>query len=358
MAIYQSLTKDERDHILSNMSEVQREFLHTTLKRGRASAFANTLTINSTEKLNENDVKNFMSSFDIEEYENLSNWELVEIIDAGIVDDSLKCECGRSLRYQYIVKNRETEKLLKLGRNHFAIHMGIPENVAQAVIRDLMKIDFELDEILFKFNEKKDRSQRMYDFFEDFLYLFPETYKRQFDLNLPFLDKQIAKITQLINENRKLQIQLSSSSEYDTWESDLPGQATFNLEVEEIAEVTEVVAASSSGIVAKDRQHKEYTPSDLSWVGRANIFSTIQGTAIYQHDLINDIWQLLNQKVYSANAIVEHLLTLDKYKKLFARCTFRMCYIIVTARITDAIIYDGVQISRESLPDRSDTYYF
>lgn len=49
--------------------------------------------------------------------------------------------------------------------------------------------------------------------------------------------------------------------------------------------------------------------------------------------------------------------SLANYQQLFARCTRRMCYLIVTARITEAKL-SGEEIERESLADRTDTYYF
>lgn len=87
------------------------------------------------------------------------------------------------------------------------------------------------------------------------------------------------------------------------------------------------------------------------------IQSNIEESPLYHFDLYEDILICLKQGINSANAIVDQLLQLEKYQLLFASCTKRMCYILITGRITAAILSED-PITRESRADRKDTYYF
>lgn len=77
------------------------------------------------------------------------------------------------------------------------------------------------------------------------------------------------------------------------------------------------------------------------------IQSNIERSQLYHFDLYDDILICLKQGINSASAIVDQLLQLEKYQLLFASCTNRMCYILVTGRITAAILNDE-PITRES----------
>lgn len=360
MVTYQSFTQDERNAILVKMSERQREFLLSTLKRGRATAFANTLLMTLAETKHAA-THLFTESADLIE----SDWELVEIIDAGQVTDSLKCECGRSLRYQYTVKNNLTSETLKLGKTHLALHMGIPEHIAQAVINNLMKIDFELDEILEKYESKfnKAADDPMNSYWEKYLFLFDETIVQQFELGIPFLDSQITKLTDLISEHQKESqaAVLKAEAEEDLqkfFEKKRYGNA-LNYEDQASFEFEENPTAKGPSINTLDKQtlSNERKLKNSHWTERMKIQSNIEKSQLYHFDLYDDILICLKQGINSANAIVEQLLQLEKYQLLFSASTQRMCYILVTGRITAAILNDE-PITRQSRTDRKDTYYF
>ena len=143
------LTKDERELILDTMTGEQRDFLLTKLKRGRKNAFANGLIEKIGEELKSKHGNSLL--FDNVDLDSETEWELVEIVDAGKRVDYLKCEGGLTLRYQYVVRQQGTGIEKKFGKRHFALHMGIPEHIAKAVINNISKIDMELDEILSKY---------------------------------------------------------------------------------------------------------------------------------------------------------------------------------------------------------------
>ncbi|MGE7983661.1 hypothetical protein [Solibacillus sp. NPDC093137] len=362
MVSYQSFTQDERNAILAKMSERQKEFLMSTLKRSRATAFANTLLMTLAETKHAA-THLFTESADLIE----SDWELVEIIDAGQVTDSLKCECGRSLRYQYTVKNNLTGETLKLGKTHLALHMGIPEHIAQAVINNLMQIDFELDEILEKYQAKfnKAADDPMNSYWENYLFLFDETIVKQFELGIPFLDSQINKLSNLISEHQKEtqtailkaeaeeELQQFFEKKRNSHALNHEDQVSFRFEQNTGA----AQGVSFSTLLDKQSLSNERKEQKAHWTDRMKILSSIERSDLYHFDLYDDILICLKQGINSANAIIEQLLQLEKYQLLFASCTNRMCYILVTGRITAAIL-NNEPITRESRGDRQDTYYF
>lgn len=120
------LSKRERDNILQTLPDEQQHFLATFLKRGKKTAFAN---IMAKEKAGHS-----TNSEEIAE-----QWEFVDYIDAGPdwnARSTLYCECGRKLRYQYIVKNLKTEEIKKFGIDHFEEHTGIPGSLANKIKMD------------------------------------------------------------------------------------------------------------------------------------------------------------------------------------------------------------------------------
>ena len=64
----------------------------------------------------------------------------------------LKCECGKNLRYQYILRS-SSGKELKLGVTRFAQHAGIPQNIANQIHERVNSIMIFRDEILVKYDQ-------------------------------------------------------------------------------------------------------------------------------------------------------------------------------------------------------------
>ncbi|HDR6957136.1 MULTISPECIES: DUF3895 domain-containing protein [Bacillus cereus group] len=191
------LTQTERDILFKELSNVQQEYLTNFLKRGKKTAFASILAQQKGEGSEE-------------DYKHIStNWRLVDYIDAGVVTETLKCECGRSLRYQYIVKNLKTNKILKFGKSHFEEHTNIPAEIVKQVIEGMTKIDYELDEILIKLRnnwslENNEGIQLPLNI------EIPRDIKEHLELKLPLLDKQVNKLLGILFEHTKHEINLQS----------------------------------------------------------------------------------------------------------------------------------------------------
>lgn len=102
----------------------------------------------------------------------------------------LKCECGKNLRYQYILRS-SSGKELKLGVTHFAQHAGIPQNIARQIHSRLNKVMIFRDEILTKYSQGQrfpleeynvvSKKGLLLEFGEDFNYKL----KKFKDANLP-----------------------------------------------------------------------------------------------------------------------------------------------------------------------------
>lgn len=183
-------TKNERDVMLESLNIEQREFLSVFLRRGKRTVFSNIL---AREKAGQGSEAND----DV-----VDNWELVDYVDAGPnwrAKGELFCECGRSLRYQYIVKNRMTGEIKKFGKSHFADHTGIPSNLAKKIINGMEEIDFELDEILIKVKENWSLAdERIYGIDPEIE--LPKDIKGHLDCGLPLLNRQVRRLHQLIHE--------------------------------------------------------------------------------------------------------------------------------------------------------------
>lgn len=72
----------------------------------------------------------------------------------------LYCQCGKAIKYQFILKSQKTEETIALGITHFADHLGVSQEVANEIKKGLNHVDLALDELLWL----KDRG---YDFPED-----------------------------------------------------------------------------------------------------------------------------------------------------------------------------------------------
>lgn len=62
--------------------------------------------------------------------------------------EKLFCECGRPLKYQFVVKSIKTGRKIKLGINHFADHLHVPLEVAREIQKGINEVDLALDQLL------------------------------------------------------------------------------------------------------------------------------------------------------------------------------------------------------------------
>lgn len=183
-------TVSEREERLNKLSSSQREFLTNLINNKKRHVFTKSI---SSQKGTLSD------KLSLDEAEKqVAEWELVEVIDSGFVNEKTRCECGRPLRYQYIVQHKKTKKVLKFGLNHFEEHMGLAVNVVEDIRKKFMEIDNELDELLEKIENQVNHQNLLSNWPDDCP--IPEDIKEQLDHNIPLLDKQIQKLQNVKNE--------------------------------------------------------------------------------------------------------------------------------------------------------------
>ncbi|WP_456363663.1 DUF3895 domain-containing protein [Priestia aryabhattai] len=185
------LERKERDIIFSSLSNEQKNFIKSYLKRGKQTLFANELA-KSKGRLQNSD-KSLMKE--------LLSWELTDYIDAGKVDPNYKCECGRPLRHQYIVYNKVTNETKKFGSTHLQLHTGIPAELAKNIIKGFDSIDYEMDEVLYKFKNGWDKDILVTA--SEYEVEIPKAMNQQVKLNIPLLDTQIKKLNNLIESTKE-----------------------------------------------------------------------------------------------------------------------------------------------------------
>ena len=141
-----------------------------------------------------------MDGGDIEKVAN--RWELQNYLDAGPngkKNPQLFCECGRPLRYQYIVENKETNEFKKFGITHFEEHIGIPPNLVKEIVKGIEKIDYEGDEILTKIATGWKLSDEGIKNLPVELEI-PRDIQQHFDYLIPLLERQVQRLKRLLSE--------------------------------------------------------------------------------------------------------------------------------------------------------------
>ena len=70
------------------------------------------------------------------------------IFDNGFINPDTPCECGRPLRYQYIVEHKPTNEARRFGITHFEGHTGVSASIINEIKKGFNSIDYEQDELL------------------------------------------------------------------------------------------------------------------------------------------------------------------------------------------------------------------
>jgi hypothetical protein len=223
------LEKDEREALLSLLTEQQSFFIREHVKRSKKTVFANEMARDKGIILPE-DVS-------IEHLELLlDEWILEDYIDNGFVNPDTPCECGRPLRFQYIVKHKSTNEVRRFGITHFEEHTGIPAEIVNAIKKGFTSIDYEMDELLTKVREDWQLQNIGIFIPSDFPY--PTDIQSHLDHKVPLLDRQIkrlkSQINQFLTEQDHIRTELSQVKEVEvvvkseTFEED--AQVTFDFD--------------------------------------------------------------------------------------------------------------------------------
>lgn len=79
-------------------------------------------------------------------YRHSEEWELIDFkvnenYRTSCNDNPLYCECGKELKYQYILRSKSKDTIIKLGIEHFKEHSGIPNRIAYQVRKNMFLLD-------------------------------------------------------------------------------------------------------------------------------------------------------------------------------------------------------------------------
>jgi hypothetical protein len=187
------LTVDERESLLSLLTNQQRTFILEHVKRGKKTIFANEMAKDKGLVL-----PSEASTEDIEML--LDEWVLEDYIDNGFINPETPCECGRPLRYQYIVKHKSTNEIRRFGITHFEEHTGIPAEIVSAIKKGFSTIDYEMDDLLSKIKNNWSLDDTKL-FIPDGL-IYPKEIRNHLDNQVPLLDRQIQHLRKQVSQFR------------------------------------------------------------------------------------------------------------------------------------------------------------
>lgn len=121
-------------------------------------------------------------------------WELLDYTDHLKKNNEVRCKCGRALRYEYTVLHNSTGEIFTLGKDHFEQYTTISPKSVKEILKNFKLIDLEKKEILEKMIEGRDMDI-VTKVKKDFI--LPEEIKKQVEVNLPLLDRQINRLMKL-----------------------------------------------------------------------------------------------------------------------------------------------------------------
>lgn len=189
------LSRKQLETTMDVLTEEQREFLEHKLKIRRRSQWLQILA-----RYKGVEITNEMSIEEIEE--KIDDWILIDCLDGGHKKRPYKCDCGQSLRFQYIIQNKKEGEVRKLGVHCFEKYLSLPASVIKDVKSGMYDINLERDEILTKLHKN------LYFRLSRYLHLhLPSDIIEQYGIGLPLTDVQIhliERINERYQEEKKL----------------------------------------------------------------------------------------------------------------------------------------------------------
>lgn len=184
------LTDERVREIMSKLKDEQRVFIQSTSKQSKKSKWLEVLA--RGKGIVFSDHSSLSQIIDT-----IDDWILQDVLDGGYGLRPYKCECGKPLRFQYIVHHTEQGTTYGLGETCFEHYTNLKPEILKEIKNGFYHIDLERDQILVKFEQG--------DLFnlDPYLHLeVPEAIQKQAALELPLTDKQISIITKLMEEHK------------------------------------------------------------------------------------------------------------------------------------------------------------
>lgn len=198
------LCEKEVNQILEKMNQEQRAFIELFISRSKKSKWL--------EKLAHYKGKVLPKNASVDEAEDiLDDWVLKEIKDCGFGNRKLRCECGHSLRFQYIVYHKKQNKICALGSTCFENYTGLSTEVINDIKKGFYHIDLERDELLIEWVKGTKDDLSLYRTLKIAL---PDEIVQQNSLGLPLIKRQWSYIDKLYKEFEEQRIEEERNRKY------------------------------------------------------------------------------------------------------------------------------------------------
>ena len=194
--LLEPLSQEERNYLLSLVTEEQRSFLEHKLKRGRETIFGNFML---SEKISA--IKSTDEIVLLEDEQNAADWKIIKYHDYGFRNREGKCACGRSLRYQFTVQHSKTLKIITYGKVHLVDFLNLQIRDINEVMNGLRVIDHELDEMLRKIRSK-DCGYEILDELSNKVNI-PLDIQEHIEYKVPLLNSQFRRLLKIIQDQEK-----------------------------------------------------------------------------------------------------------------------------------------------------------
>lgn len=198
----------------------------------------------------------FKSLFLRKQFLKETEWDFIEFrIDDDYPNTTKKnklyCQCGRQLKYQFIVQSTKTNRKMKLGITHFSDHLKISPKVANEIKLGVNAIDIALDELLYLIDKK-------YKFPEDLWRRYCIAHYRNNTLNQPV--PLNLKLMKRVLEFRECDMPIFTSD--------------YRLVLEEISKVNKVVFSSDEKTFINSKTKFEKYSADLNQNGKNQLLDS------------------------------------------------------------------------------------
>lgn len=213
------------------------------------------------------------SAFIEDSYLNQSDWEFVDLkIDETYPEKHKKermlyCDCGRRLKFQYVLRSKKSGENIKLGIQHFKDHLNMPGEVAKEVNQRMNQVDFGLDELLWRKRHNQDFPLFVWESLADGLYLHQKTHS-----NIK------------INETLVERIRAFKEADMPIYQSDVRQAEALVLEIEK---------ESLKRVTPEERQTREYETYLNRLSETPNLADLFDQMLIWSHQ-IKANWHITN----------------------------------------------------------------
>ncbi|WP_318617095.1 DUF3895 domain-containing protein [Sporosarcina sp. YIM B06819] len=133
--------------------------------------------------------------------ETIGDWNLTDFRDAGTnwrETSTLKCDCGKKLRYQYTVTNQSTAEIHNFGIHHLKAETGFSDKVIGGIKRHLNAAEREIEEVEQRLLDNWTLTIQIPDSLE-----LPDELRSTFDEGLPLSKKEEALLSDLVMQAQR-----------------------------------------------------------------------------------------------------------------------------------------------------------